>query len=430
MINNTTDSLLDFIQNSPSCFHAVENIKNILLEKGFCQLFENEKWQLKKGGKYFVTRNGSSIISFAVPENNFRGFLISAAHSDSPSFKVKENPEMNSCGFVRLNVEKYGGMLMTPWFDRPLSLAGRISFNSEKDGISIEQRLVNFDKNLLLIPNLAIHMNRDANDGHKIDVQKEMMPVVSTKKDFSLINELSARTGIKAKDILSYDLFLYNRDKGSYWGANNEFISSPKLDDLECVWSTFEGFLAAENSENVIVHCVFDNEEVGSQSRQGAGSTFMYDVLKRINSGCGRSEEEYFMAIADSFLVSADNAHSVHPNYTSAADPVNQPVVNGGPVIKLNASQKYTSDSLSGAVFKKICEKAGVPCQIFTNNSNIAGGSTLGNISTGQVSVLSVDIGLAQWAMHSPNESAGADDPEYMIKALKEFYCSSIKVNA
>lgn len=430
MINNTTDSLLNFIQNSPSCFHAVENIKNILLEKGFCQLFENEKWQLKKGRKYFVTRNGSSIISFAVPENNFRGFLISAAHSDSPSFKVKENPEMNSCGFVRLNVEKYGGMLMTPWFDRPLSLAGRISFNSEKDGISIEQRLVNFDKNLLLIPNLAIHMNRDANDGHKIDVQKEMMPVVSTNKDFSLINELSARTGIKAEDILSYDLFVYNRDKGSYWGANNEFISSPKLDDLECVWSTFEGFLAAENSENVIVHCVFDNEEVGSQSRQGAGSTFMYDVLKRINSGCGRSEEEYFMAIADSFLVSADNAHSVHPNYTSAADPVNQPVVNGGPVIKFNASQKYTSDSLSGAVFKKICEKAEVPCQIFTNNSNIAGGSTLGNISTGQVSVLSVDIGLAQWAMHSPNESAGADDPEYMIKVLKEFYCSSIKVNA
>lgn len=426
---NICEDTLDFIDRSPSCFHVVENLKKVLLTEGFIWLKEDEKWDLKAGGKYFVVRNGSSIISFVMPEGKFSGFYITASHSDSPSFKLKENPELPGTGAVRLNVEKYGGMLMNPWFDRPLSLAGRVVCSEEKNGsMEFTQKLVNFDRNLVMIPNLAIHMKRDANEGHKIDVQGEMMPVVSLDKNFSFKDLISRETGIDSEKILSWDLFLYNRDKGCVWGAENEFISSPKLDDLECVYTTFKGFLAGKNPEKVLVHAVFDNEEVGSQSRQGAGSTLLKDVLLRINGCAGGSAEDFNIAVAGSFLVSADNAHGVHPSYVSSADPVNRPVLNGGPVIKFNASQKYTSDSLSGSIFKKICQKAGVPCQVFTNNSNVAGGSTLGNISTSQVSVLSVDIGIAQWAMHSPNESAGSKDPELMVKAIKEFYCSKIEV--
>lgn len=422
---NICEETLDFINRSPSCFHVVDNLKQQLLEKDFTELKEDEKWKVKAGGKYFVVRNGSSIISFVMPKKKFSGFLICASHSDSPSFKIKENPELPGVGAVRLNVEKYGGMLMNPWFDRPLSIAGRVVVSSEKkDKLEFKQKLVNFDRDLVMIPNLAIHMKRDANDGHKIDVQGEMMPVVSMNKDFSFKKLLSEETGVEEEKLLSWDLFLYNRDKGCVWGAEKEFISSPKLDDLECVYTTFRGFLGAKNTEKVMVHAVFDNEEVGSQSRQGAASTLLKDVLKRINLGSGRNDEDFNIAVAGSFLVSADNAHAVHPSYAGAADPVNRPLVNGGPVIKFNASQKYTSDSLSASVFKKICEKAGVPYQVFTNNSNVAGGSTLGNISTGQVSVLSVDIGIAQWAMHSPNESAGSKDPEMMVKAMKEFYGS------
>jgi len=428
MTTSVTKDLLGFLEKSPSCFQAVENIKQELLAAGFEQLYEGKVWTLVVGKKYFVVRNSSSIISFTLPETkDFKGFLISASHSDSPSFKVKENPEMESAGCVRLNVEKYGGMLIAPWFDRPLSLAGRVVLSEEKAGaLTFTEKLISCDRNLMMIPNLAIHMNRDINDGHKFDVQNELLPVVTTDKNFKLKTLIASELKVDENQISGFDLFLVNRDKPVLWGNENEFISSPKIDNLECAYTTLQGFKGASNKNNVLVHCVFDNEEVGSQSRQGAGSTFLKDVLTRINEGLGRSDEEYRAAVANSFLVSADNAHAVHPNYVSSADPVNRPVVNGGPVIKFNASQKYTSDSVSGSVFKKICEKAGVPYQIFTNNSNIAGGSTLGNISTNQVSVLSVDIGLAQWAMHSPNESAGAKDPELMVKAIKQFYESDL----
>lgn len=429
LIMKICEETLDFINKSPSSFHVVENLKTQLCEKGFEPLREDEKWKIKAGGKYFVVRNGSSIISFVIPKKKFNGFLISASHSDSPCFKIKENPELCGCGAVRLNVEKYGGLLMNPWFDRPLSIAGRIVTSSEKKGtLEIKQKLVNFPRNLLMISSLAIHMKRDANDGHKIDVQGEMMPVISLDKDFKLKKLIAQETGIDEEKILSWDLFLYNRDKGTFWGSENEFISSPRLDDLECVYTTFKGFLEGRNSEKVLVHAVFDNEEVGSQSRQGADSTFLKDVLRRINESAGKSPEDFNIAIARSFLVSADNAHANHPSYSNVQDPVNHPSVNGGPVIKFNASQKYTSDSLSAGIFKKICEKAGVPFQVFTNNSNIQGGSTLGNISNSQVSLLSVDIGIAQWAMHSPNESAGAKDPELMVRAMKEFYCSNFEI--
>ena len=359
---------------------------------------------------------------------------MTASHSDSPSFKIKENPELKSEGIVSLNVEKYGGMLINPWFDRALSIAGRLIVSEKGRDFSFKSILVNFDRDLLMIPNLAIHMNRDANDGHKVDVQQEIRPIISSNEDFSFKKLLAKEAGVKEEEILSYDLYLYNRDKGSFWGEKKEFISSPKLDDLECAYTTLQGFLKAVKEESgdggrsVLIHAVFDNEEVGSQSRQGAASTFLYDTLHRINESFGRSEQEYLAALAKSFLVSADNAHAVHTNYVSKADPVNKPRVNEGIVIKFNAAQKYTSDGVSAGVFKKICEKAKVPYQIFTNNSNIAGGSTLGNISNSQVSVLSVDIGLAQWAMHSPNESAGAKDVEYMEKAIAQFYKSEIQV--
>ena len=431
---SSSQKLLDFIQNSPSCFHAINNIKGQLEKNGFSELKEDTVWKLEEGKKYFVIRNGSAIISFTVPCKNFQGFLMTASHSDSPSFKIKENPELKSEGIVSLNVEKYGGMLINPWFDRALSIAGRLIVSEKGRDFSFKSILVNFDRDLLMIPNLAIHMNRDANDGHKVDVQQEIRPIISSNEDFSFKKLLAKEAGVKEEEILSYDLYLYNRDKGSFWGEKKEFISSPKLDDLECAYTTLQGFLKAVKEESgdggrsVLIHAVFDNEEVGSQSRQGAASTFLYDTLHRINESFGRSKQEYLAALAKSFLVSADNAHAVHPNYVSKADPVNKPRVNEGIVIKFNAAQKYTSDGVSAGVFKKICEKAKVPYQIFTNNSNIAGGSTLGNISNSQVSVLSVDIGLAQWAMHSPNESAGAKDVEYMEKAIAQFYKSEIQV--
>ncbi|MCR4790228.1 MAG: M18 family aminopeptidase [Treponemataceae bacterium] len=428
-----TEKMLEFINKSPTCFHAVENTKNILLEEGFVELKENEKWSLQPGKKYFVSRNDSAIISFVLPENEFQSFYICASHSDSPCFKIKENPEIRKGNETLLNIEKYGGMLIGPWFDRPLSIAGRISYcpqNEKKDSICIKSKLINFDRDLAYIPNLAIHMKRDANEDRSIDLQNEVLPVISSDPNFSFIDMLADQAEISKEEILSYDLFLYNRDKGTFWGKDQEFISSPRLDDLECLYSTLKGFIQAANEgkqkNNIMVHAVFDNEEVGSQSRQGAASSFLKDCLQRINLNLGRNLEDYNISLAKSFLISADNAHAMHPNYSYMADPINRPVLNGGPVIKFNASQKYTSDAMSAGIFKKICEKAGVPYQIYTNNSNIPGGSTLGNISLSQVSLLSVDIGIAQWAMHSPNESAGSYDVILMEKAIKEFYSSQL----
>lgn len=349
--------------------------------------------------------------------------MICASHSDSPSFKIKENPEIESAGCVVLNVEKYGGMLINPWFDRPLSVAGRIIAKSEKSN-QLEQILVDIDKDLLMIPNLAIHMDRDANNGHKIDVQSEIRPVLSLDKDKKLMEIVAQNAKVDEKNILCADLFLYNRSEPCIWGAEDEFISSPKLDDLECAFSTLEGFVESEKNDSVKVYCVFDNEEVGSESRQGAASTFLNDTLSRINFALGGDFEDYKISLSKSFMVSADNAHAVHPNFVSVADPINRPKLNGGVVIKFNAAQKYTSDALSAGFFKQVCRNADVPFQIFTNNSNVAGGSTLGNISQTQVSVPCVDIGLAQWAMHSPYETVGKLDVDFMAKAVKEFFSS------
>ncbi|WP_407398926.1 M18 family aminopeptidase [Treponema sp.] len=420
-IKNASE-LLAFIKKSPSCFHAVSNIVEILKAKGFIELNENERWKVAKGKSYFVKRNNSSIIAFSIPEDTFSRFLICASHSDSPCFKIKENPEMLAEDtYVRLNVEKYGGMLCAPWFDRPLSVAGRLILKTDSP-LKFEEKLVSIDEDLLIIPNLAIHMNREANDGMKYNVQNDMLPVFSCNKEIKLVEYVAESAGVSMDEVKGSDLFLYCRDEGTFIGADRNIIASPRLDDLECAWTTLQGFIDSKNESAVKVFCVFDNEEVGSLTRQGADSTFMEDVLRRINSACGRSEEDFHVAVSDSFMISADNAHALHPNHSSIADPVNRPMLNKGPVIKFNAAQKYTTDGVSSAMFRSVCEKAGVPVQVYTNRSDIAGGSTLGNLSNAHVSLRCVDIGLAQWAMHSPYETAGVQDVDYMISAVKEFY--------
>jgi aspartyl aminopeptidase len=419
--DDVTRRMLDFIDESPSCFHVIDNLKKKLTKEGFKELKESENWKLTPG-KFFVTRNDSSIISFKIPKKDFRGFNMIASHSDSPSFKIKENPEIAADGaYVKLNVEKYGGMLCAQWFDRPLSVAGRVIVADKKNGI--KTKLVYVDRDLLMIPALAIHMNREANDGYKYNAQVDMLPIIGDASSKDKLFEIVAKAAsVKIEDILGHDLFLCNRVKPTVWGANEEFIASARLDDQECVYTTFEGFLAAEPTDYCSVHCVFDNEEVGSTTKQGAASTFLKDTLTRINYSLGRTLEEYHMAVADSFMISADNAHAVHPNHAEKADPVNRPVINKGIVIKFHANQKYTTDAVSAARFKALCNKAGVPYQTFTNRSDMAGGSTLGNISTQQVAVSTVDIGLAQLAMHSPYESAGSKDPEYLARVSQTFF--------
>ena len=420
MKENITKKMLDFIDASPTAFHVVDNIKKELLKKKFTELKETDEWSLKPGN-YFVTRNGSAIISFKIPKKDFKGFNMIASHSDSPAFKIKENPEMAAAGaYVKLNVEKYGGMLCAEWFDRPLSVAGRLVV--DKKG-KAEPVLVNVDRNLLMLPALAIHMDREANDGHKYNAQVDMLPLFGDETSEGKFFDIVAKAaGVNKKDILSHDLFLYNRVEPTFWGANEEYISSSRLDDQECVFSSLFGFMDAKPTDYVAMHLVFDNEEVGSTTKQGAASSFLKDTLERISDGLGRTRQQYLSAIAGSFMISADNAHAVHPNYQDKADPVNRPVMNRGIVIKYNANQKYTTDAVSAANFKLLCKEAGVPFQTFTNRSDMPGGSTLGNISTTQVSVNTVDIGLAQLAMHSPYESAGSRDPEYLYKVAKVFY--------
>lgn len=417
MYKKTAKKLLKFIQNSPTAFQAVEEMSQRLQKEGFKELKEEKHWDLKAGGNYFVTRNHSAVIAFSIPKKPAWKFHIMASHSDSPALKIKENPEMEvEKAYIKLNVERYGGMLLAPWFDRPLSVAGRLIVR--KNG-EIQEKLVAVDKDLLVIPNLAIHMNREVNDGYKYNVQKDMLPLYSDYDGKgSFMKLMAAEADVAEEDILGHDLFLYDRTPGTVWGANEEFISAPRLDDIQCAFASLEGFLRGERKESIAVHCVLDNEEVGSTTKQGAASAFLKDTLMRINMGLGRTQEEYLMTLADSFMVSADNAHALHPNHTDKTDPVNRPVLNGGIVIKYNANQKYCTDGVSAAIFKDICDRAEVPYQTFVNRSDMAGGSTLGNISNTQVPVKTVDIGLAQLAMHSVYETTGAKDTESLAKAV------------
>ena len=427
MYREISEQLIEFIDKSPTCFHAVQTMSDMLRGEGFTELREDQKWHIEKGGRYFVARNGSSLIAFTIPEQDMKGMRIMASHSDSPTFKIKEDPEMEADGhYIKLNVERYGGMICAPWFDRPLSVAGRVIVrNTSGNSASGALRtiLVNVDRDLLMIPNLAIHMNREVNDGYKYNAQKDMLPLYGdiTAKD-TFMKVIADAAGTAPEDILGHDLFLYNRQSASIWGASGEFLSSGRLDDLQCAFSSLKGFLAGEKKEYMAVHCVLDNEEVGSGTKQGAASTFLYDTLTRAHESLGLTREDYLIHLADSFMVSADNAHAVHPNHTDKADPVNRPYLNGGIVIKFNASQKYCTDGVSAAMFREICQQADVPVQTFVNRSDMAGGSTLGNISNTQVALNTVDIGLPQLAMHSPYETAGIKDTEYLVRAASVLF--------
>ena len=426
MSSNHVKQLFKFIENSPSCFHAIKTITEELKNEGFVEIKEKDTWQIEKGKKYYVTRNLSSVIAFKIPQNDFKSFHIVASHSDSPTFKIKENAEIEVKNkYVKLNTEKYGGMICSTWFDRPLSIAGRILV---KENNAVKTHLVNIDKDLVIIPNLAIHMNREVNDGYKYNAQIDMLPLYGDNSSKgSLMKTIAKEAEVEEESILGTDLFLYNRMNGTKIGSNEEYISSPRLDDLECAFTSLSAFLSENTSNSASVYCVFDNEEVGSGTKQGADSTFLYDVLRRINISLGKTEEDYYRLISSSFMVSADNAHALHPNYTDKSDLTNKVYMNDGIVIKYNANQKYTTDAVSASIFKTICDSVDVPYQTFTNRSDILGGSTLGNISNAHVSLNTIDIGLAQLAMHSTYETAGAKDVTYMIDAIKAFYNTSIE---
>lgn len=413
--------LFEYISASPTAYHAVANAVKTLAERGYTELFEGERWSLEVGRGYYVTRNGSSVIAFNIPKRDFEGFMITASHSDSPTFKIKENAELKDANYVRLSTERYGGMLCSSWLDRPLSVAGRVTVGTET---GFETRLVDLGDFSAIIPNLAIHLNRNANEGTTYNAAVDMLPLFGEAQDSgALMARVASSAGVEADDLITTDLFLYNLDGGREWGA---FITAPRLDDLQCAFSALEAFVNAESGDSVPVYCLFDNEEVGSGTKQGAASTFLYDVISRINSSFGGDGEELICRVANSFLVSCDNAHAVHPNHPELADKNHSVKMNGGIAIKYNANQKYTTDAVSSALFRLICEEAGVPVQSYANRADMLGGSTLGNIANTQVSLNSVDIGLAQLAMHSALETAGARDTEYMVRALTAFYSKSL----
>lgn len=419
----STLELMDFIQDSPSCFHVVENARTMLENAGAVCLDEKKTYSLEAGSSYFVTRNGSAIIAFRLPQTEASGYSIVSAHTDSPSFKLKENPELSNGGtYTTLNVEGYGGMLMAPWFDRPLSIAGR-AFVKAKDG-SVQQRLVNFDKDLCQIVNLCIHQNRDVNKSHEYRIQKELLPIIGLGEMPKIKEMVADILDIDVLSVLDTELFLYNRMHGSIWGVGDEFFSAPKIDDLQCAFSALKAFVTAEDScsSKIQMVALFDNEETGSMSRQGADSDFLRQTIHRIGCAMGWDYDKRCALQASSFMLSADNGHSFHPNYPEKCDPTNKPLINGGVMIKYAANQKYTTDAFSASVLKSILTDAGIPFQVFFNNSDVTGGSTLGNISTSQFSIPTVDIGAAQLAMHSPYETAGTQDTLNLTEGMRAFY--------
>ena len=413
--------LFDFIQCSPTASHTAATVRAMLVQAGFTQLLESQPWDLQPGGRYYTTRGMSSLIAFQVPKADFHGFSVIAPHGDSPCFKVKESPELRVDGqYTKLNTEVYGGMQLALWTDRPLSVAGRLAVRTDN---GVKGVLCDIRRDLLLIPGVAIHMNRGVNEGVKLDPQKDTLPLLGGSQA-DLKKLVAENAGVAPEDILSWDLYLYSRAQGTVFGAEQEFIAAPRLDDLECVFAAANAFLAGENRENVTVLSLFDNEETGSLTRQGADSPFLSEVLERISLSCGKSREEHLRAIASGFMLSADNAHAVHPDSPEKSDPTNRCYLNGGVVVK--HSPRYASDALTAGLFQRICQKAGVPVQVYYNNSKIPGGGTLGNLSGSHVALPTVDIGLAQLSMHSPYETAGAKDLDYMVWAMQAFYESVI----
>ncbi len=423
------EELINFIFNSPTAFHVVENVAKELENKGYKKLDLTQEWNIEKGGKYYTTKNGSAIFAFdtgkaPMAEN---GIKMICAHSDSPGFKIKPDPEMIVDGkLMKLNTEVYGGPILMSWLDRPLSIAGRVILRSD-DPLTPAHKLVNFRKPIVYIPNLAIHLNRSVNDGVELNKQKDMLPLVSTvndalEKDGWLQKLVAKELQVDLDAILDFDLFLYEFEKGTIVGEKNEFISSPKLDDLAMVHAGLKALLATDDSDSPRMLAVFDNEEVGSGTKQGAGSPVLKNIIDRISEKLQMTNEQKQRTLYNSFMISADMAHSIHPNQIEKHDPVLHPVLNSGPVIKIHANQKYTTDGDSSAVFETLCKTAGVPCQKFVNRSDMVGGSTLGNILTGQMDIRSVDVGNPMLSMHSVREFGGVKDHHYMTEVFKTFY--------
>lgn len=421
--------LMKFLDASPVNFLAAEEIMRRLDGAGYTRLDASEPWKLEQGGKYYITKNSSAVIAFNLSASSpSAGYKIITAHSDSPCFRVKPQAEMKcENGVVKLNTEVYGGPILYTWFDRPLSLAGRVILRSANP-LKPKQRNVCFRRPLLTIPHLAIHFNRAVNEGNPLSKQKDMLPVIGILNEKLeakglLIKLIAEELKVAENDILDFDLSLYDTTPACLVGLENEFITSGRLDDLSMAHAALTALLESEtDTEMNRVMAVFDNEETGSGTKQGAASPLLMNLLRRICELRGGREEDYQRSIADSFMVSADNGHALHPNYPEKQDPTNHPALGGGPVIKINANCKYMTDADSAAVFATICERAGVPVQYFVNHSDVAGGSTLGNILTSQIDLRGVDMGAAMWGMHSVRETASAADVDYIIRAFTTFF--------
>ncbi len=422
--NQFARDLIDFIYASPSKFQVVRNIKAALLKKGFKELDRTLSWNIESEGRYFTTKNESSIIAFIVGSGDpaEHGFKIIAAHTDSPGLTIKPSPEIYTENYVKLNVETYGGAILNTWLDRPLALAGRVCLAGNKP-LQPDVKYLNINKPLFIIPNLAIHFNREINEGKSYNKQIDMLPLMCLNSGNKSIKKLIAENIHSDSDlILDYDLSLYEYEKGCLVGANNEFISCGKIDDLAMVHAGVGALFNSESSKATNMMVCFDNEEVGSMTKQGAASPFLKDVMKRITWSLNTQRDAFFRAKTQSFGISADMAHAVHPNFPEKHDPVLKPKIDEGPVIKINANQKYATDGISSSIFEMICRKAGVPYQKYTNRSDIAGGSTLGSIVSSQLDIRMVDIGNPMLAMHSIRELAGVQDQFYIKTVFEQFY--------
>ncbi len=422
--------MLNFINNSPVSFQAIDNVCEMLNKAGYRRLEESSYSRISYGDKVYFVRNGTSLVALnvgnSINEENYP-FHIIASHSDSPCFKIKPECDGKTDIYNKINVEPYGGLLCAPWLDRPLGIAGRVLL--KKNGKIISTN-VNLDEDLVVIPNLCIHFNRDANSGHSYNMASEMQAFIGQELEGSpLKDKLCLSLNCKPEDIINFDLYLYNHQKGVIWGKEKEYISSPRLDDLECVFTSAKAFGKSDNENAINVLYISDNEEVGSSSRQGADGDFLETIINRVSASLEFGKETVGIAFANSFLISADNAHAVHPNNPGITDANNKCYMNKGIAIKFNASQRYTSDAISSAIFQEICNNAKVPYQFFANRSDVRGGSTLGNILLTHTSLLSVDIGLPQLAMHSCYETAGSKDIQYAVDAFSKFYSSEIFIS-
>ncbi|SCH97579.1 M18 family aminopeptidase [Romboutsia sp. 1001713B170207_170306_H8] len=421
--------LIDYIYKSPNSFYAVDTSKKLLDENGFNEIKLNEKWDLEVGGKYYITKNSSALIAFKINTKDIEkeGFKIIGSHSDSPSFRIKPNFEMKAENtYLKLNTECYGGPILSTWLDRPLSIAGRVVIKGENILKPIE-RLININKPICIIPNVAIHLNRSVNEGYKYNKQKDMLPLIglinnTLENNNLLIKEIANALNIEKSEILDFDLFLYEYEKGCLMGINEEFISTGRLDNLSMAHASLHALINANGKKGINLISIFDNEEIGSSTKQGADSNMLLNTLERICISLGKDREEFFTSMYSSFMISADLAHGVHPNMAEKHDPTNRPVLGRGPVIKINANQSYTSDAYSSSIYKCICKEANVDYQEFVNRSDERGGSTIGPISSTHIDIPSVDIGSPILAMHSIRELGSVKDHYDIYKTFNTFF--------